>query len=111
MRILEFQMGGCASAKMREIKILATERLVRKYNINLCLLMELNYNRAKVNPSANLASWFMDDEHKMRCVTAHNTKEDNTLFGNHQPGGMGMLCQHKYLQYAQWPTANPRSLG
>jgi hypothetical protein len=30
MRILVCQMGGCASIKTREIKILATERLIRK---------------------------------------------------------------------------------
>ncbi len=48
MRILVCQMGGCASVKVREIKILATERLIRKYDINLCLFMVLNYNWAKV---------------------------------------------------------------
>jgi hypothetical protein len=111
MRILVCQMGGCSSVETREIKILATERLIRKYDINLCLFMELNYNWAKVKSSANLASWFTDNKRKTRCITAHNTKEDNTLFGKHQPGGMGMLCQHKYLQYAQRPTANPRGLG
>jgi hypothetical protein len=62
MRISVCQMGGCASVEMREKKILATERLTRKYNINLCLFMELNYNWAKVNSSANLASWFTDDK-------------------------------------------------
>jgi hypothetical protein len=35
MRILVCQMGGCASAKTSKIKIPATERLIRKYNINL----------------------------------------------------------------------------
>jgi hypothetical protein len=111
MRILVCQMGGCASAKTREIKISATEKLIRKYHINLCLFMEQNYNRAKVNSSANLASWFTDDKRKTRCITVHNTKEDATLFGKHQPGGTGMLCQHEYLQYTQWPTANLRGLG
>ncbi len=43
MRILVYQMGGCASVKIREIKIAAMERLIRKYDINLCLFMELNY--------------------------------------------------------------------
>jgi hypothetical protein len=111
MRILVCQIGGCASVEMREIKISATERLIRKYDINLCLFMELNYNWAKVNSSANLASWFMEDERKTRCIVAHNTKEDDTLFGKHQSGGTGMLCQHQYLQYAQQPIANPRGLG
>jgi hypothetical protein len=36
MRILVRQMGGCASVETREIKILATESLIRKYKINLC---------------------------------------------------------------------------
>jgi hypothetical protein len=53
-------MGGCASAKTREIKIAAMERLIRKYNVNLCLFMKLNYNWSKVYSSANLASWFQD---------------------------------------------------
>jgi hypothetical protein len=111
MRILVCQMGGCASVKTRVIKISATERLIRKYDINLCLFMGLNYNWAKVNSSANLASWFTDNKRKTRCIMAHNTKEEITLFGKHQPGGMGMLCQHKYLQYAQRPTAGLRGLG
>ncbi len=38
MRILVSQMGGCASAEIREIKIAATERLIQKYDINLCFL-------------------------------------------------------------------------
>jgi hypothetical protein len=92
-------------------KILATERLIRKYYIILCIFMELNYNWANVNSSVNLASWFTDDECEMRCIAAHNNEEDNTLFRKYQPGGMGMLCRNKYLQYAQWPTANPRGLG
>jgi hypothetical protein len=111
MRILVCQMGGCASIEMGEIKISTRERLIRKYDINLHLFMELNYNWAKVNSSANLTSWFMDNKRKMRFIMAHNTKEDDTLFGKHQPGGTGMLCQHKYLQYAQRPTADPRGLG
>jgi hypothetical protein len=44
MRILVCQMEGCASVKTREIKIAATEQLLRKYDVNLCLFMELNYN-------------------------------------------------------------------
>ena len=111
MRIIVCQMGVCAIIKTKEIKISATERLIRKYNINLCQFMELNYNWAKVNSSANLASWFMEDERKTRCIVAHNTKEDDTLFGKNQPGGTGMLCRHKYLQYPQQPTADPRGLG
>ena len=56
MRILVSQMGGCASAKSREIKILATKDLIRQYDINLCAFMELNFDWTKVNSSANLAS-------------------------------------------------------
>jgi hypothetical protein len=62
--------------------------------------MELNYDWAKVNSSANLASWFTDDKRETRCILAHNIEEDKTLFGKHQPGGTGMLCRHEYLQYA-----------
>ncbi len=92
MRILVCQMGGCASVKTREIKIAATERLIRKYDVNLCLFMELNYNWSTVNSSASLASWFTGKERETRCITAHNTEENNILFGKYQPGGTGMLC-------------------
>jgi hypothetical protein len=44
MRILVCQMGGCASAEAREFKIAATKKLIHKYDINLCLFMELNFN-------------------------------------------------------------------
>ncbi len=47
MRVLMNQMGGCASMEIREIKIAATERLIRKYNIIVCACMELNFNWAK----------------------------------------------------------------
>jgi hypothetical protein len=98
MRILVYQMGGCASAETREIKIAATEQLIRKYNVNLYLFMEINYNWSKVNSSANLASWFQDKERETRCIIAHNTEEKDILFGKHQPGGTGILCRNKYLQ-------------
>ncbi len=68
MRILVCQMGGCASTKTREIKIAAMEGLIKKYDVNLCLFMELNYNWSKVNSSANLASWFQDKERETRWV-------------------------------------------
>jgi hypothetical protein len=111
IRILVCQMGGCASVEAREFKIAATEKLLRKYNINLCLFMELNFNWTKVNSSANLASWFCKEEREMRCITAHNTQEFNELFGKHQPGGTGMVCRHKFLQYARKPSLDPRGLG
>jgi hypothetical protein len=105
------QMGGCASAETRDIKVAATERLIKKNDINLCLFMELNYNWSKVNMSANLASWFTDKQRKMRCITAHYIKENNALFGKHQLGGTGMLFRSKYLQYARRPTVDPRGLS
>jgi hypothetical protein len=111
MRIVVCQMGGCASAKAREFKIASTEKLIHKYNINLCLFMELNFNWTKVNSSANLASWFHEEEREMRCFTAHNTQEYDELFGEHQPGGTGMVCRHKFLQYARKPSADFRGLG
>jgi hypothetical protein len=111
MRILVCKMGGCASVKTREIKIAATERLIRKYNVNLCLFMELNYNWSMVNSSANFASWFTDDERETTCIMAHNTEENDILFGKHQPGGTEMLRRHKYLQYARRPMVDPRGLG
>ncbi len=54
MSVLVSQMGGCASMETREIKIAATERLICKYNINVCAFIELNFNWTKVNSSANL---------------------------------------------------------
>jgi hypothetical protein len=59
MQILVCQMGGCSSVEAREFKISATEKLIRKYDINLCLFTELNFNWTKVNSSANLALWFL----------------------------------------------------
>jgi hypothetical protein len=111
MWILVCQMGGCASAETREIKIAAAEQLIRKYNVNLCLFMELNYNWSKVNSSANLASWFQDKERETRCVTAQNTEENDILFGKHQPGGTGILCGNEYLQYTQNTLVDPRGLA
>jgi hypothetical protein len=48
MRVLVSQMGGCASMETRQLKIAATEQLIRKYNINVCAFMELNFNWSKV---------------------------------------------------------------
>jgi hypothetical protein len=88
-----------------------TEKLIRTYDINLCAFMELNSNWSKVNSSANLASWLQDEEHELRSVTAHNTTESDETFGKHQPGGTGMLCRHKFIQYARKPSVDPRGLG
>jgi hypothetical protein len=57
-RILVCQIGGCSGKEVRELKIAATERLINKYEVNLSTFMELNYNWATVESSANLASWF-----------------------------------------------------
>jgi hypothetical protein len=111
MRILVSQMGGCTSTEIREIKIAATERLIQKYDINLCLFMELNFNWSKVNSSANLASRFKNKESEMRCMMAHNVAEMDALFGKHQPGGTGMLCSHEYLQRTRKSSVDPRGLG
>ncbi len=78
MRVLVSQMGGCASRETREIKMAATEKLIRTYDINLCAFMELNFNWSKVNSSANLASWLQDEERELRSITAHNTQQNQT---------------------------------
>ena len=110
MRILVCQMGGLASAEVREFKIAATERLIKKYDVNVCVCMELNYNWSKANSSANLASW-LTTEREVRSVTAHNTTEDSKHFGKHQPGGTGIICMHEFLQYARSPAVDDSGLG
>jgi hypothetical protein len=94
-RILVCQMGGCSGREIREIKIGVTERLIAKYEINLSAFMELNYNLAMVDSSANLASWFQQEEREIRLAAAHNCHETQT---RHQPGGTGMVCWHEFLQ-------------
>ncbi len=111
MRVLVSQMGGYASMEIREIKIAATEWLIRKYDINICAFMELNFNWSKVNSSANLASWVQREERELHSVTAHNKTEFSEVFGKHQPGGTGLICRHKFLQYAKTLSINPRGLG
>ncbi len=44
IRVLVSQRGGWASRETREFKITATEQLILKHDINVCLLMELNFN-------------------------------------------------------------------
>ena len=111
MRILVSQMGGCVSKETREIKMAATEKLIRTYDINLCAFMELNFNWSKVNSSANLASWLQEEDRELRSITAHNTTESDETFGKHQPGGTGMICRHEFIQYARRPSVDPRGLG
>jgi hypothetical protein len=111
MRVLVSQMGGCASRETREIKIAATEQLIRKHDICFCAFMDLNFNWTKGNSSANLASWFDEEEHELQLVTAHNMMEYDDIFGKHQPGGTGMVCRHEFAQYARKPSVDPRGLG
>jgi hypothetical protein len=47
MRVLVSQMWGCASMEKQEIKIAATEHLIRKHDINVCAFVELNFNWTK----------------------------------------------------------------
>jgi uncharacterized protein involved in tellurium resistance len=84
--------------RVRAIKIAATERLIKKYNINIILFMEINLNWTKENSSANLSSWFQEDR-EVRSVVS----QDHVAFGKHQPGGTGILVQHEFLQYAKKP--------
>jgi peroxiredoxin family protein len=83
IRILVCQMGGCASKEIREIKIAVVEKLIRQYNINVIVFLELNFNWFKVNLSANLASWLRGEEQETRCVSAHNTQERSELSSKH----------------------------
>ena len=110
MRILVCQMGGMAGPEARAIKIAATQQLIKKYNINVILFMEINLNWSKENSSANLSSWFQEDR-DVRSVVSHNTTEDHVAFGKHQPGGTGILVRHEFLQYAKKPTGDERGLG
>ncbi len=111
MRIMVCQMGGCASKEVREIKMSTTEQLIRKYNVNLVVFMELNFNWSKVNSSVNLALWLHQEERETISVTAHNTQEQDNILSKHQPGGTGMVCQREYLQYVRKPSVNPRGLS
>jgi hypothetical protein len=102
-RILVCLMGGCAGKEVRDLKIAATKRLITKYEVNLSVFMELNYNWATVDSSANLASWFHHEEREIRSAAANNRHETETRY---QPGGTGMVCRHEFLQYARKPSNN-----
>jgi hypothetical protein len=73
--------------------------------------MELNFNWLKVNSSANLASWFQEEECELCLVTTHDMTKFDEAFGKHQPGGTGMVCRHEFAQYARKPSVDPRGLG
>ncbi len=49
MWILIRQMGGCIGKEVQQIKMSTTENLIQKYNLNLVVFMELNFNWTKVN--------------------------------------------------------------
>ncbi len=104
-------MGGCTSRETQEIKIAASEQLIRKYDISFCVFMDLNFNWTKVNSFANLASWFHEEECDLQLVMAHDMMEYDNIYGKHQPGGTGMVCRHEFAQYAWKPSVDPRSLG
>jgi hypothetical protein len=40
-------MGGLASKEVREIKLAATEKLIRKYDVNIVVFMEVNFDWSK----------------------------------------------------------------
>jgi hypothetical protein len=88
-----------------------TENLIQKYDVNLVVFMELNFNWTKVNSSTNLASWLQQEERETRSVMAHNRHEFDDIFSKHQPGDTGMMCWSKFLQYARKPLVDSRGLG
>ena len=103
-------MGRCPGKETRQIKMSTTENLIQKYNVNLAVFMELNFNWTKVNSSANLASWLQQEERETQSVMAHNTHKFDDIFSKHQPGGTGMVCRSKFLQYARKTLVDPRGL-
>jgi hypothetical protein len=111
IRISVCQMGECAGKEVREIKMLPTEKLIQKYDVNLAVFMELNFNWTKVNSPANLASWFHQEEREIWSITAHNTQEFDDILTKHQLEGTGMVCRSKFLQFSRKPLADPRGLG
>jgi hypothetical protein len=44
MRILVCQMGGCAGKEVRQMIMSTTENPIQKYDVNLAVFMELNFN-------------------------------------------------------------------
>ena len=82
-------MGGCAGKEVRGIKMSIMEKLIQKYDVNLVACMELNFNWSKVNSSANLASWFHQEERETRSITAHNTQEQDAVHQDTNPEGRG----------------------
>jgi hypothetical protein len=92
-------------------KMSTMENLIQKYDVNLAVFMELNFNCTKVNSSANLASWLQQEERETQSVMAHNTHEFEDIFSTHQPGGIGMVCWSKFLKYVRKTLVDPRDLG
>jgi hypothetical protein len=94
-------MGSCSGKEVRELKIAVIKRLISKYKVNLSAFMELNYNWATVDSSANFASWFCQEEREIHLAAANNCHETET---KHQPRGTGMVHRHKFLQYTRKPS-------
>jgi hypothetical protein len=61
-----------------------------------------------VDSLANLASWFRHKEREIWLTAANNHHKTET---RHQPGGTGMVCRHKFLQYARKSSNNFQGLG
>jgi hypothetical protein len=91
-------MGGCTGKEVRQIKMSTTENLIQKYNINIAVFMELNFNWTKVNSSANLSSWLQQEERETQSIMVHNTHKFNNIFSKYQPGGTGIICWREFLQ-------------
>ena len=85
--------------------------MIKKYDIGMCLFMELNFNWSKVNSSSNLGTWLRNKTREVRSVTAHNKTEEHALFSKHQPGGTEIVVRHEFIQYAKTPEKNHRELG
>jgi hypothetical protein len=88
-----------------------TENLIQKYDVNLAVFIELNFNWIKVNSSANLASWLQQEERETQSIATHNTHKFDDIFSKHQQGGTGMVCWSKFLQYAKKLSVDSRGLG
>jgi hypothetical protein len=67
-------MRGLASKEVREIKIAATERLVKKYNVNVCVCVyggELQLDKSKFVGQLNLVV-----QRRERSQVGHSTQHD-----------------------------------
>jgi hypothetical protein len=111
--ILVCQMGGCSWKEVRELKIAASERLINKYKVNLSAFIELNYNWATVDSSANLASWFCHKEREIR-LAVHAEKKYRKILqpdSNYSPTvQMWYNRIHAYLQLIQMKEGKTKNV-